>query len=204
MATTLQNAYDRIRLRLGVNANDPTLTDSQLTDFVNAGLRQADNMRNWWFNEAVRTFSTADGTATYAFDSTHKKTSALAIGDDILPFRTKLDMIKFSEGTGRPRFWSVEAGQIKLYPTPDAVYTVSEVFQTNTTALSSVSDEFDWPDDMVDLPILLAAQLAASKVRPEMIQLIAPEVQRVFQAIADDSQPTYSSTLPQRRGDWTV
>lgn len=203
MATTLQNAYDRIRLRLGLNSSDPALTDANLTDFVNASLRQADNLRDWWWNEASRSWSTAADDATQAFAADSRKVSQLSIGPDVLPFRTKLDMIKFSTRVGRPRFWTVEAGQIKLYPTPDDVYTVNEIYQKGTTALASTTDEFDWPDYAVDLPILMAATLAAAKIDPSRVQDIAPEIERTFIALADEVSGTLSSAMPKRRMDWT-
>jgi hypothetical protein len=202
MATTVQTAYDRVRLRLGLNASDPALTDANLLDFLNAGVRQADNLQNWWWNEKSRSFSTVDATASYAFASDHRKILNLSYGDTVLPFRTKLDMIRHSDKTGTPRFWTVESGQIKLFPTPDGVYAIDEVYQAETTVFTSASDVFVWPDFAADFPILIAAQLAASKVDTNLIAGIAPEMDRLFRTLSDESTGTLVSAMPQRRADW--
>lgn len=204
MATTLQNAYDRIRLRLGVNSSDPALTDSHLLEFVNASIKQADNLRDWWWNEAARSWTTTEGNAYQAFATDYRKISQLSIGDTVLPFRTKLDMIKYGTHSSRPRFWTVEAGRIKLYPTPDDTYTVNEIYQRGSTSLASASDTLVWPDYAADLPILMATQLAAAKIDPALVAPIAPEIERTFGALQDEVSGTITSAMPKRRNDWSA
>lgn len=190
-----------IRLRLGLSASDNKMTDADLITYINSALQQANNMRNWWWNEDSRTFNTVAGTSDYAFDSTHRKTLYLAYGDKQIPFRTKLDLIKFEDYEGEPRFWTVEDNQIRLFPTPDAVYTIKEVFQAVETVTAG-GDTTEWPDYAIDLVILMAATAAAAKVRPEMIQVIAPELARVHTALEDETVPAAEGALPRRRNDW--
>jgi len=204
MATTLDDIRAGVRLRLGLNSSDPALTDADLLIFVNAAITQLDNLRNWWWNEADDTITTADGTSLYAFFADSRKTQHLSIGDDTIKFRTKLDLIKYKSDSGRPRFWTVESGQYRLYPTPDDVYTVDVVYQAEPTALASGSDTVVWPDWAADAIVLTAAQLAAAKTVPDRVQDIAIELGRVMQGLLDDSLPTVTSAMPARRDDWTA
>jgi len=198
----LDTIRSNVRLRLGLNASDPALTDADLAVMVNSALRQADNMRNWWWNEASRTFSTAIGTSTYARSASSRKSLYMAIGDQHVPFRTKLDLIKYADTEGRPAYWTDEGGLIKFYPTPDDVFTVTEVYQAATTDLSAGTDTPLWPDWAVDLIVLLTAQIAAAKVDPQLAQVLSQEMSRIYEAIKDETHPVAEGALPKRRTDW--
>lgn len=199
---TLSDIRDRVRIRLGVSASDQKLDDATLDVFINAALTSSDNMRDWWWNEASRSFDTVADTQTYAQATDARKTIVLSYNDLVLPYRAKRDLIKHQDRTGEPRFWTIEAGQLKLYPTPDGVYTINEIYQTATTELTAGADTTPWPDYAIDLVVLSSAMSAAAKVRQEMLQVLPGEITRIFEALKDETRPAVESSMPARRDDW--
>ena len=198
----LSEIQSDIRIRLGLSDSDAKATDAIVNTYINAAIDQLNNMRAWWWNEASRTFSTVVDQASYAFAADFAKTVVMAYGDQVIPFRTKGDLIKYEDYEGEPRFYTIEAGQYVIYPTPDAVYELKEVYQAVEPDLTTDTDTTAWPDDKIDLVTVKAAMLLAAKVKPEMIQVLSPELQSIYQSLTDETMPTLTGALPRRRNDW--
>ncbi len=204
--TTLTVMRTSIRLRLGINASDPQLTDADLNEMINASFIQAGNLRNWPWMQTERTFSTVASTQDYAFHATHRKTLMLRIGEGMIRFRTRRDLTRLIDDSGSPSYWThvrvSGTDYIRFVPTPSSVQTVTEVYLIQHVTLSSDSDAPVWPDWATDYPMLQAAQMAANRVAPDMAAKIAQELGRAYQALMDEIVPAVSGALPARRHDW--
>ena len=93
------------------------------------------------------TTSTIADTARYAMPLDCRRARTLRIADTtggtieyIAP--TIFDRLTISGG-GRPRYYTVEAGVLRLAPTPDAVYTLETIYQKGITALSDSATSND-------------------------------------------------------------
>jgi len=206
--TTLTTLRASVRLRLGVSASDPQLTDINLTEMLNASFIQAGNLRNWPWLQDERTFSTAAGTKDYAVDDTWRRTLLLSTEQGDIKFRTRTDLIRSQSQAGSPRAWTYArvngVDYIRFYPTPTAVETVTEVFLIQHVPLVDGSDETAWPDWATDFPMLQAAQMAASKIQPELAGTVAQELGRAYEALKDEVMPVAAGVLPARRSGWWV
>lgn len=98
--------------------------------------------RRFWFNQARSSFSTADGTEYYSTsviptDIAQIDSLRLTANGDIyvmheMPWQWMEDISTTTEG--RPTRWAFYGQQIRLYPIPDAVYTVSIAYHKKVAA----------------------------------------------------------------------
>jgi hypothetical protein len=61
------------------------------------------------------------------------------------------DLIHTNQATGAPKYWANQAGQILLWPVPDAVYTIAVAAVENPNELTAKADEVQVPDSHVDI-----------------------------------------------------
>lgn len=132
MAYTLQDFRDRVRAQLDTDADD--LTDLLVDTWVREAWRYCVNRnRRWPFYRSSWQFTTVAATATYDESSLGGPANTVqeldgVLGDDGAPLRWvgfEEAQRSFVDASGEPLFWTVNAGVLRLYPTPDAAFTLT-------------------------------------------------------------------------------
>lgn len=127
---TLQNIRDFVRGHLDIEEDD--LSNAVLDHFIREGSKRVERAeKRWPFYEKEWSFNTVAGTSDYTLTSIANDISE--VGALISP-RQPLDWIGRDEAdrwfplqsatTGYPVAFSQWAEELRLYPTPDAVYTI--------------------------------------------------------------------------------
>lgn len=129
--TTLTVMKDRIKREFRNRA-----IDTQIAEAISTAIAQYDGERFWWNEGRQTTFPTVQGQEFYT--ETNMGITRLwkidylnlYVGDN--PFTLyvendpeRLERLSMNNTqTGQPRYYSFYGGQLRLYPGPDAVYTV--------------------------------------------------------------------------------
>ncbi len=138
--------------------NDGDITTAQIQKAIQSTI--ADYVgEQFWFNEAVSTFSTVASQELY----TSTDLAAIPNIIKILSMRTnnsnsyngeingvtndQIEDIQDGSVTGIPNYYSRFANKIRLYPIPDAVYTVKVSYIATLSTLSADSDTNAWTED---------------------------------------------------------
>jgi hypothetical protein len=142
----------------------------------------------FWFNQKVGTFATVAAQEYYT-------TAANADIPDIV----RIDSVRSSEGnllravsfdhveqmqdgsvSGPPGFYTRYQNQIRLYPIPDAVYTVTMAYIYKLAELSDDSDTNAWTDECEELTRQAAKRILSTDIlhADDMAQRYA-ELERV-------------------------
>lgn len=98
------------------------------------------------FYQVKTTFVTVAGTEGYALPAAWWGTMHLGIligGHYSKLERLNVDEVFDYPTNGRPRKYQIEGGQIALYPTPDAVYTLKHIYVPVWTALTAGAQAID-------------------------------------------------------------
>jgi hypothetical protein len=132
MALSLTDFRALIRLQLDSDPED--LTDPLIDSWVREGWRYCVyRNRRWPFYRSAWQFTAVEGNGAYDEGSLGGPANAIqeldaVIGADGAPLR----WVGFEEGqrawgdaSGRPLHWTVNAGVLRLYPTPDAAYSMT-------------------------------------------------------------------------------
>lgn len=138
--------------------NDGDITTAQIKNAIQTAIADYAG-EQFWFNETVGTFSTVASQELY---------TSVALSDiptiiKILSLRiantgsyatyingvTNDTIEDMQDGTlfGQPRFYSRFANKIRLYPIPDAVYSMKISYISTLTALSADADTNAWMTD---------------------------------------------------------
>lgn len=135
---------------------------TQIASAIQSAIKHHERKR-FYFNEVIGTFSTVNAQEWYS--STDAAWIATAVDIDSLrvtisgrPFpmdkRTMAEMEDVSAGatmTGTPSDWCYYRQQVRLYPTPNGVYTVTGSYIQRLTALSADGDSNAWTTDAEEL-----------------------------------------------------
>jgi hypothetical protein len=159
VAYSLQDFRDRVRAQLDTDADD--LTDLLVDTWVREAWRYVSNRnRRWPFYRSSWTLTTVAGTATYDESTLGGAANAVQELDGIIDAEgVPLRWVGFEDAqrtlvgqSGVPQFWSVNAGLVRLFPTPAAAYTltlygfrqpVEWVDGQNPGNTSDLPDDFD-------------------------------------------------------------
>lgn len=148
---------------------------SQQTTWLNEEYRNVSGMRRWKWLEATTTAATVAGTSAYTPVATDiRNYDAVRAADsqgnevylDPRPtqwVREQLQRYPLVVDRAPPRYWARWAGQIILYPIPDAVYTLTIDYVRNVTAMVADGDTPSIPEAYDD--ILVWGAVARSAVR---------------------------------------
>lgn len=127
-------------------------TDTMITRWLNLGLRKVYEMAYAADPDAYNlkdgSITTAQGTPDYTLptDFWHMKKVSCATGSEKWPIR-KMDIggkSTFYVNQGRPLRWHFyDRTKIRLYPTPDGVYTISLLYVPCFSPLADAAETFD-------------------------------------------------------------
>ena len=154
--------YSALQARIADDLNRTDLT-TQIQNAILRAIRHYER-RKWWFNELRSdTFVTVASQEYYAAAANADipnlisiDTLRLTVNSTYLDLTQRnfdyIDRIATSTSTtGQPIDFCYYAKQIRLYPIPDAVYTIRIAGSVALTALSSGTDSNAWTSDCEDL-----------------------------------------------------
>lgn len=198
--------------RAGYDSTDGFATSTVVNGFINAALRQIAMIQDWDWLYGSETITTVANTAAYARHASARKTDrVIDIADGgLLRQINKGAAARYAEGTTHPttalpRFWYVEAGQLVLIPTPRTVRTYKHVYVGGETSLSSDSSEPTLPDWAIDIAIVKAALMLATRTdNTSQVQLLAQEERDLLEALIGEARRARGHAIPDSRRDWAV
>lgn len=154
--------YSTLRTRIiDELANDGALTTAQVNYAIQDTIKYHER-RPWYFNQTVGTFSTVAAQEYYsasdlaAIPYIVNITSMLVTNGGIkapvvgVPFEA-IEDVQDGTVTTVPRHFTIWQQQIRLYPIPDAVYTITMAYIYRLTALSADGDSNAWTTDAEEL-----------------------------------------------------
>lgn len=154
--------YATMRSRIADEmANDGDITTAQINYAIQDAIKYYER-KPWWFNQKTGTFSTVDGQEYYSSaDLTDipdiVQIIAATVTDSGIksPMRAvdyvNIDDEQDGSVEGEPRHFAYFKEQIRLYPIPDAAYTVTLSYIYRLTALSDDADSNAWTTDAEEL-----------------------------------------------------
>lgn len=105
----------------------------------------------FWFNEGQATASTTDGTEYYAVPSDFQSVDSLRITVngttytlEVRPWAWMDEVQSNALYKGQPVYYAIYAEQLRLYPIPDATYTLKLSYLKSFTTLSADGDTNAW------------------------------------------------------------
>lgn len=206
----LSDIRTRVRERLGLSTSDTAVTDTILTQTINAANRKIAVLHDWpWLQSRDTTFTTTtSGKSTYDQGSSEiasnwRKTLYLSVnGDEVLRAKQPQDLVRYSQNTGVPVFYTNEDDTIILAPTPDSAYDVVHFYIKQVADLSGDTDVPDIEDWAIDLLIEGAAVLVAKRLRDfDLARSIQEEYALTLDSLRDEVRRTRQPVLPKHRTD---
>lgn len=103
---------------------------------------------NFWFTEAKGSFVTVSGTQNYTLTATVGYSAIEQVIMNYNGYRYEVDGVNYldlnqldaTQTFSTPSKWAETMGEIAFYPIPNGSYTVSYVYQTKVSTLSSSAD----------------------------------------------------------------
>ena len=136
MSLTLQQLRDDLRDQLGVD--DIELPDPKADLLLNKSWWQIADDYDFREKETTRTYNTVAGTSAYAVASDTNALEQVSIEDDsgsqhsLLKPMTLLtyesDYVDTVNSRGKPEYYIRRGSSVILWPTPDAVYEITEYY----------------------------------------------------------------------------
>lgn len=141
--------------------NDGALTTTQVNYAIADAIKKYER-RPFWFNQAISTFSTVSNQEYYtsvdlADISTMVQIVSMTVTNSSVkgPVRAvsyqDIDDLQDGSVISIPRMFAYFTESIRLYPIPDAVYTVTISFIERFAALSADADTNAWTNEAEDL-----------------------------------------------------
>jgi len=142
-------------------ANDGDITSAQINYAIQDTIKVYER-KPWWFNQKTGTFSTVDGQEYYSSsdlsdipDIVQIVAATVTSGTLKTPMKAvdylSIDDEQDGSVEGLPRVFAPFKEQLRLYPIPDAVYTVTLSYVYRLTALSADADTNAWTTDAEEL-----------------------------------------------------
>ena len=154
--------YATLRNRIADElANDGDITTAQINYAIQDTIKFYER-KPWWWNQKVATFSTVNGQEYYGsaaladIPNIVQVISATLTADSLKePLKAvdyeSIDDEQDGSVVGDPRVFAVFKEEIRLYPIPTAVQTVTLSYIYRLTALSADSDSNAWTTDAEEL-----------------------------------------------------
>lgn len=173
MTYTLAQLRTKTRLRLGATSDDAMLTDTQLNESVNNGLRNFALERDWPWLQLHSTISTVVGQESYALPANCLRILAMSIdGSEPLEEVLLADLLRYQRNvtTRQPFAYMNDTLNIRLAPIPTQVYSIDLQYQRAENELTVDADTILTPNYYTDLLVTYAALDAAIVVRDQALQ----------------------------------
>ena len=153
--------YSTMRTRIADElANDGDITSAQINYAIQDTIKQYER-RPWWFNQKTATFSTVDGQEYYSSSDLSDipdivQIIAATVTNNLKGPLKPVDYLTIDDEQdgsveGEPRVFAYFKENIRLYPIPDAVYTITLSYIYRLTALSADGDSNAWTTDAEEL-----------------------------------------------------
>ena len=153
--------YATMRTRIADElANDGDITSAQINYAIQDTIKQYER-RPWWFNQKTATFSTVDGQEYYSSSDLSDipdivQIIAATVTNNLKGPLKPVDYLTIDDEQdgsveGEPRVFAYFKENIRLYPIPDAVYTITLSYIYRLTALSADGDSNAWTTDAEEL-----------------------------------------------------
>jgi hypothetical protein len=152
------STYGTMKTRIADEFVNESITTAQIENAIKSAVKHYER-EAFWFNQKVGTFATVAAQEYYT-------TAANADIPDIV----RIDSMRSSEGnllravsfdhieqmqdgsvTSPPGFYTRYKDQIRLYPIPDAVYTMTMAYIYKLTTLSADADTNAWTDECEEM-----------------------------------------------------
>lgn len=162
---TAQNVIDRVKRQFG-DESGAQVTDADIISWINSGQQEINRQQRIIKNTA--TTPTVIGTRVYTFPTPR------IMHIELLKYNGRpLDYMAFNEAqeyitlndptniqTGSPVYWWEWGGQLELYPTPDAVGTLTLYYIEYPAEITLSSDILTVPDSYFDTLLQYCMQQA--------------------------------------------
>jgi hypothetical protein len=156
MMATFKDMQDRISDDL-VNES---ITTTQIQNAILSSIKLYER-RAFWFMQTVGTFSTVAAQEYYSTTDFADMANIKSIHSVLVTNVVKtplndadynsVDAMQTGSVTGAPSHYTYYQKKLRLYPIPDAVYTVTISYTRQYAALSSDTDENDWTNEAEEL-----------------------------------------------------
>lgn len=140
------NLIAAVRRRTGLSSSDAFAADADITEILAEVCNAVASEHDWPWLETSATLTTAAGTATYSVPADWMRTRTLQVSGSS-PMDSSLSREQVDgwfpdsvNSSGEPLFFVVSGDTLRLYPTPDAVYSVTHVYYKSETVLAAGSD----------------------------------------------------------------
>ena len=190
--------YAEIKTRIITELVREDLEDDladQLTTHIARACEYYANQR-FWFNDIVTTASTVASTATVAIPATVRRIDRVTIPANytelIESTLTDLDDVDHP-ATARPERYSYYNDSIRLYPVPDAVYSLRIYGLAQIDAPEEDSDTNVWTDEAQDLIV------AHTKMTLSRDQFRDPDGTQLFMGAVQDALTRLRRETAQRQ-----
>jgi len=147
-----------VTLRTRINDElDESLSDATVNAAIQTAIKFYERKR-FWFNEKTGTFATVGDQEYYGSLANSDIPNLVTIDSMVVTessykspmYSATMEMIDACQNgsvTGLPKHFAYFNSQIRLYPIPDQVYTVTMAYQYRLTALSADADSNSWTTD---------------------------------------------------------
>ena len=181
-------------------ANDGALTTAQIQNAIQRAIRDYEG-RPWWFNQKIATFSTVAAQEYYTSSDLADIPNIVRIESAMVTLngvKSPLQSVNYLDvdqeqnayRVGVPYAYTVFTNSIRLFPNPDAVYTVTLSYIYKFTTLSADADTNSWMTDGEEL----IRQAAKKRIALDYLQ--ADDLAARFSAMENEA---YDSLLEEDR-----
>lgn len=129
-------------------------TTAAQTEMVRSGLRRLYGQRRWKFLQTSANVNTVAGDVTVPVPATSITLEAVNLDDGPLT-AVPVEQLRQHEVDvplrGAPYEWARWGSTIRLYPTPDAVYSLVVEYIARIAPPTADSDVLSWPDEHLDV-----------------------------------------------------
>lgn len=157
---------------------------------------------DWPWLKTYGSISTVSGTDMYNLPEPYVRIKAVSVDGERLSELSDDEILASFEETGTPRYFTIEAGQLRLAPEPDNAFTVKFIYIKRDNVLVDDDDTVLAPDDYVDVIVTYAAIHQATRLKDrELIQSLEITRQQTLKTIARDVLKTSRAPRLQIRGE---
>lgn len=188
------------RKRYGVAATDNLFTDSDLALLINASIRRLNADMDWPWLEVEATANTTIDNNVLTLAADVRRVQFMSYQNQEVRYLSRRAQPDFYTAKGAPRWYSYEGNVWKIFPTPNAVYTVDyNYIRTVEPTLSAGTDTPLTPDYAIDAVISWAMVIMARRERElDLERNFYGEYARTMDMLRDEARKTTEGMSPRR------